>query len=463
MTECNHDNCIEIVNDKEALTNLEQRITILQMEKDSVTQLWHMALKAIDVLEEELKSAHKEDRSSKFYQEQINNVKESYSEAIKLLETKLTGAKDDFFQQQQLWEKSKEKVAQLTKEKNDVIQEMNLIQKQTSEKDKHYQETISTLTENLKLVKDELEQMKYSKITLEEKFKNAQQFASAMVLKDNEAKSKVSEAVVLIESAVKEKEEVLRREAQILEEKLKLENCLTKLSEEYTSRMEREIHKAKEIYSKNIKKYILEIKELKAALREQATLLDRSQRECRMVEEELEKIRHNADNLVQKSSGKILNFEQTLEDKKITRFQTNQENFNTSYDDKICNLEQQISYLQEKLLNTSEKLRRVQMQSSRDIEDQMREADDRSREVIEKCSNFERQLSRALNDKENLASSLRALETSFEKEMQKRNYEKLLLENKVKDLQEKIVNKGFNETSIFSNNTVNENFGKPQT
>lgn len=434
------------------------------MEKDSVTQLWHMALKAIDVLEEELKSAHKEDRSSKFYQEQINNVKESYSEAIKLLESKLTAAKEGFFQQQQLWEKSKEKIDQITREKNDVIQELNLIQKQISEKDKYHQESINTLNENLKQLKDELEQTKYSKITLEEKLKSAQQFATAMVLKDNEAKTKVSEAVVLIESAVKEKDEVLKREAQVVEEKAKLESYLVKLSEDFSSRMEKEIHKAKETYSKNVKKYILEIKGLKATLREQATLLDRSQRECRMVEEELEKVRNSAENLVQRSSGKLSNFEQTLEDKKFTRFQKNYEILpNSSYDDKIYYLEQQISHLQEKLLNTSEKLKRVQVQSSRNVEDQMREADDRTREIMEKCSNFERQLSRALNEKENIASNLRALESSFEKEMQKRNYEKILLENKVKDLQEKIVNKGLIESTIFSNNTLNETSGKQQT
>lgn len=463
MTECNHDNCIEIAGDKEALTNLEKRVTILQMEKDSVTQLWHMALKAIDVLEEELKSVHKEDRSSKFYQEQINNVKESYSEAIKLLESKLTTAKEDFFQHQQLWEKSKEKIDQITKEKNEVIQELNLIQKQNLEKEKHQQDTINTLTENLKVLKEELEQIKYSKISLEEKFKSAQQFATAMVMKDNEAKTKVAEAVVLIESAVKEKEEVLRREAYIVAEKAKLESYLAKLSEEYSSSMEKEIHKAKEIYSKNIKKYILEIKELKTTLREQATLLDRSQRECRMAEEELEKVRYNAENLVQRSSGKVSSFEQTFEDKKSARFSKNKESYSSLCDDKIYSLEQQISHLQEKLLNTTEKLRRAQVQSSREVEDQSREAGDRAREIMEKCSNFERQLSRALNDKENLAASLRALETSFEKEMQKRNYEKILLENKVKDLQEKIVNKGLIESTHFSNNSINENSGKHQT
>lgn len=465
LEECNQECCTcNVQQEKEALINLEQRITILQMEKDSVYQLWQMALKSIDVLEEELKTVHKEDRSTKFYQEQINNLKETYSEAIKVLESKLIAAKENVFQQQALWEKSRDKIDQLTKEKNDIIQQLNSVQQQTSERDKCHQATVDSLKESLDRTKGELEQIKQAKMDLEEQLRNAQKFATTMISKDYEAKSKVSEAVDLIESAVKEKDAILRREARVVEEKAKLEANLARLSEEYTTRLESEILKTKETYNMTIKKYLLEIKELKAELRQQGTLLDRSQREYRLVEEELEKARQGSENFVQKSNTKILNLEQMLQEKEF-KIQSNGASHTTLYDDRIHYLERQINRLQEKLSNTSEKLRRVHLQSSRDVEDHVREADDRTREILEKCSNFERQLSRALVDKENLASNLHTLEVSFEKEMQKRNHEKILLENKVRDLQEKIIQPEttVNESRTFLDNTSKKRNAGQQT
>ncbi|XP_008201965.1 WEB family protein At4g27595, chloroplastic isoform X2 [Nasonia vitripennis] len=424
LTECDHRVCNDIAYDKEAYANLEKQVTILQMEKDSVLQLWKMALKAIDVLEEELKTVHKEDRNTKFYQEQINNIKETYSEAIRALEVKLNAAKDNFFQQQALWEQSKQKIDQLTREKNEISQQLSFSQQQTLEKEKNYQASIDHLKESLSHFKSELEQTKQSKIDLEEKLKNAQIHVNTMLVKDREAKCKVSDAVDLVEATMKEKEVVLRREAQLLEEKNRLENQLSKLSEEYTSRLETEVLKAKEIYNKNVKKYLLEIKELKAQMREQATLLDRSQRELRLAEEELEKAKHSSDNNIQKSNLRISALEQTLHDRDL-RLQSGD--------------------------------------NSREVDDHIREADDRARDIMDKCLNFERQLSRALMDKENLSADLHALEASFQKEIQKRNHEKMLLENKVRDLQEKVVSTEniVSESRILTDNVSSRrNFGQ---
>ena len=452
------------MHNKEAVTNLEKRITILQMEKDSFFQLWQVALKAIDVLEEELKTVHRDDKSTKFYQQHINSIKESYSEVIKVLEFKLSAAKENFFQQQALWEKSKEMIDELTKEKNDMVQQLQTVQEKALEKEKDYQSKIDSLKGNLTHSKAELVQIKKSKTELEEKLKSAQHFASAMISKDLEAKSKVSEAVDLIESAVREKEAILKREARIIEEKSKLEASLAKISEEYTTRLENEVVKAKEIYNKNVKKYLIEIKELKAELREKVTLLDRSQREYRLMEEELEKVKRNSDNYLEKSNVRILNLEQSLQGRDM-KLHTNEDSHKTIYDDRIYYLENQISILQEKLSNTTDKLRRAHLQSSRDVEDHVREADDRTREIEEKCSNFKRQLSRTLIDKETLASNLHALEMSFEKEMQKRNHEKILLENKVKDLQEKVLNTEGNISSsrILSDDVLNKKTTGQQT
>lgn len=439
MSECNHDHGQENADDKEALTNLEKRITILQMEKDSTYQLWQMSLKAIDCLEDELRNVSREDKNTKFYQEQIINIKEAYSDAIKILESKLVTAKETFFQQQAQSEQNKGKIEQLTKEKNEIAQQLMVLQQKFVEKEKIQQATIDSLKQDLNRTKCEIEFIKQSKTDLETKLKEALVIVASTTRRENEAKTKVTEAVELIESVMKEKEVILRREARVIEEKVKLETNLAKLSEESAGRLDKEITQVKEMYSKNVKKYQSEIKELKAELREKVTLLDRAERERRLAEEELEKVKQDSNNLIHNSHARILNLEQTLQ-QRDSRLQANEFDRKTIHDDRIHDLETQISRLQEKLSTTTEALRRVQLQSSRDVEDHIREADGRSRDVMEKCSNFERQLSRTLIDKENLASQLHTLESSFEKELQKRNHEKLLLETKVRDLQEKISN-----------------------
>lgn len=114
--------------------NLQERLAVLQMEKDSVFQLWQIALKTVDALEEELKSLRTDGKSSKLYAEHIDNVKETYSEAIKALEGKLLQARENFLKQQALWETSKDKIEDLLKEKADVTRKYEAFQKDALEK-----------------------------------------------------------------------------------------------------------------------------------------------------------------------------------------------------------------------------------------------------------------------------------------------------------------------------------------
>lgn len=100
--------------------------------------------------------------------------------------------------------------------------------------------------------------------------------ASNVLAKNEETKSKMAEALDLIESAVREKDFVLQREAQVVEQKAKLEARLAFIAEEHVTKMQNEIAKLKDTHEHNMKKYQLEIKDLKSELREKATLLDRS-------------------------------------------------------------------------------------------------------------------------------------------------------------------------------------------
>lgn len=393
------DTCGQAHINREMVTNLEKRITILQMEKESVFQLWQMALKAIDILEEELKTVHVREKTSRFYQEQINDLKEAYSDAIKVLEIKLTGAKENFFQSQLTEKSNKEKIDELNKEKDELLQKV----KDGEQKEALHQAVKESLREKLNCLKDELEATKRQKLSLEEKLNNTQNFLSLMKNQDNEAKSKVAEAVALIEAVVEEKQ-------KFAQENVKLQSRLADISMEFKSTLDQEL-------LEKSKKYILEIKNLKIELRDRKNLQEKMAKSNELLK----------NNLI-RANSKIQNLEKVVQVKSKTHL----------HDEKIRDLEHQITILEDKLLTSNEKLKRSQLQSSKDVEDQAREACEQSRDIREKCLNLERKLARTVIDKEAINSSLQTLQASFEKEIQKREHEKSMLEIKLKDLQESV-------------------------
>ncbi|XP_046493376.1 sodium channel and clathrin linker 1 isoform X2 [Neodiprion pinetum] len=393
-----NDNGVESPSTKEMISNLQKRITIVQMEKESVFQLWQMALKAIDILEEELRGFHRDGKGTKFYEEQMNGVRETYSDAIKALEAKLVQARENFIKQQTLWETSKDKINVLTTEKDELLRQFLNLQKDSQEKDLAAQQRIETLKAELTLSKSEVRRVTESQIKLEAKLREAQQFIATVVAKDNEAKSKVSEAIELVESAVKEKELALQREARAVEERLALENNVPKIVEEYKTSLETEISKLKEAYERNIKKYALDMKELKVELQQKSTLLDRAQRESRLVEEELNKVRLGSDDFLHHSNAKFLALQQQLQDAEF-KLQVNEETCRKKYTLKIQQLEQHVTELEEKLIATGDQLKRMQKQSCREMEERVREADERTKEAVERVSDTEHRCKTELIEK----------------------------------------------------------------
>ncbi|XP_015593080.1 nucleoprotein TPR [Cephus cinctus] len=426
--------CNSHETNKEMILNLQKRIAIVQMEKDSVFQLWQMALKAVDILEEELKVFQKDGKGGKCYEEQVNSIKETYSEAIKALEIKLVQAKENFLKHQSRWESCRNKIEALNKEKNDIAQKYTALQKDALEREKASQETIESLRRELNASQFELQRSSELQVELEEQLRDAKRIVSAMVAKDDETKNKVSEAIELVESAVREKDMALAREARVTQEKSQLENKLTNVPQEYNAWLQVELSKMKETYERNTKKYMLEIKELKAELRQKGTLLDRAQRECRLVEEELDKVRNGSDDYLHRSNSKILDLEQRLKDTEF-KLETCEDACRKKYEVKIQQLQQQLQEAEEKITMSEDRLRRIQMRTSRNVEDRIKEAEERTKEAIERYSNLERRLARTLDERENLAQELRSLQSAFDREIQRRDHERRSLENRVRELQ----------------------------
>ncbi|XP_077264916.1 uncharacterized protein LOC143898949 [Temnothorax americanus] len=422
--------------------NLKDHIAVLQMEKDSAVQLWQVSMKAVDALEQELRTRSVDNRDAKFYEEQLRDVRQSYSEAIKALESKLLQAKENFAKQQSLWVSSKETIESLKREKQEVATRFQEFQQDSRQKDRNSQQTIQSLTEELSAAKAEIQRINHLKSDLERRLNESRRAASNIVAKNEETKCKMAEALDLIESAVKEKDFVLQREAQIAEQNARLETRLATITEEHAVKMREEIAKLKDAHEHSVKKYLLEIKDLKSELREKAMLLDRSQRESRLAEEELEKTRRDSEDLLEKSTAKILTFEQALK-QTDSKLEACNETCERQYNLEVRQLREKIVNLEEKLVTSNEKWKQIQQQNSTDVRDRIKLADEWTKDAIDRYVNLEGQLVKATDDKESLATELKSLQSAFDREMHKRDYERGTLETKIRELEANLLKENY--------------------
>lgn len=310
-------------------------------------------------------------------------------------------------------------------------------------KDRNNQQTIQSLTEELSAAKAEIHRINYLKSDLERRLNESRRVASNIMAKNEETKCKMAEALDLIESAVKEKDFVLQREAQIAEQNTRLETRLTSIIEEHAVKLQEEITKLKDAHEHNVKKYLLEIKELKSELREKMMLLDRSQRESRLAEEELERMRRDSEDLLEKSAAKILTFEEALKQTDF-KLEACNEICKRQYNLEMQQLREKIVNLEKKLITSNEKLKQIQQQNSMDVqEDRIKLADERTKDAIDRYVNLEGQLVKATGDKESLATELKSLQSAFHREIHKRDYERCTLETKVRELEANLLKENY--------------------
>lgn len=413
---------------KKEIENLQERIVLLESEKDSAMQLWHISLNTISALEDQLKGLHIDGKGTKFYQEQANAIKESYSEAIKMLEEKLGLAKDNFIKYQTLYETNKEKINNLTKEKDELLEKYKNLQMNTQDRDRNNQLTIETLKQDLAYAKTETNKIIQTKLELEKKLNEVKIYADNVMERDKETKKKMAEAIELIESAVREKDMILHRETLVLEEKTRLEHRLNIIANEYDGKIQ-ELNKiTRDEIEQNTKKYLTEINELKSEVKTKTIETEKAQRELKFIEEELNKIRRD-------SSVKILEYEQKAKRMEFQLQIYDETIVKNKYDIEIKQLKEKIIILEDKLGSSNDKLQKLEQQQTINTQDQIKKIDGENKDKMKQYSDLENQLAKTLDDKENLVMQLKSLKHDFEYEIQKRDNEKYSLENKIRELE----------------------------
>lgn len=122
--------------DVQVITNLKEQIATLRTEKDSALQMVQVLWKTVDELqsEQKLRIEQIDCKDVKLYEEQLEIVKQQYSEVIKALENKLLKIKNDFAKQQSQWITSKETIEILKREKQEMENNLQDFQRTVQQK-----------------------------------------------------------------------------------------------------------------------------------------------------------------------------------------------------------------------------------------------------------------------------------------------------------------------------------------
>ena len=269
------------------------------------------------------------------------------------------------------------------------------------------------------------------KVKLEKKLNEVETYNENVTERDKETKTKMVEAIQLIESAIKEKDLVLHRESLVLEEKARLEQRLNVIANEYDVKIQELNEKTRNEIELNTKKYLTEINELNAELKAKTIIAEKAQRELKFIEEELNKIRRD-------SSIKVLEYEQKAKRMELQLQVYDETIAKNKYDIEIKQLKEKIIILEGKLGDSNDKLQKLEHQQTNNIQDQAKIAaceNSMKRDVMKQYSDLENQLAETLGDKENLVLQLKSLKNDFEYEIQKRDNERHSLETKIQELE----------------------------
>lgn len=299
---------------------------------------------------------------------------------------------------------------------------------------------VQSLMKELSAVKTEVKKLNDLNLHLEKQLCESKKIANNIMAKNEETKCKMAEALDLIEIAIKEKNVVLESKTKVVEQNAKLEAQLASIAEEHGIKMQEEIAKLKNAHEHDLKKYLLEIKELKSELREKVTLLDQSERNNRLLEVEMEKVRQYYDNLLEKSADNILgnlqlksNVDQTIKHADPESDICNM--CKLQYSSEVQRLEEKITNLEENLAISNDKLKQIQQQNL---------ILDEEKDMLKHYNHLENLLNKATNNKESLTTELKLLQSFFDNKVSKRDYKHCIL----KEIIEKCTMKNESGTSV---------------
>ncbi|KAK5643104.1 hypothetical protein RI129_006949 [Pyrocoelia pectoralis] len=278
--------------------NLKRQLSLTLQEKETVVQLWQNSLKNIDHLEEELNlfvgKSHGFASKS-----QVRQMKHGYEKEIQHLEEQLTNSHTKI---QTILKTS----TQTLDQKNADLEKAVTIHKGTSAQVKHLEVQVKQLESKVRdimRIRDKLQ------VTLEAKDNIIKELKS----KDRAAKEKVTEAVQVVEVALLEKDAALFRENHAKEELAKISKTLSEVTNQANERLRNEVSSIKQEYDLKLNETQSSVTSLKDELNGKNFQLQKSMYDCKLLENEIEKVKKGNLFIDESHTSKLLILEKNLE------------------------------------------------------------------------------------------------------------------------------------------------------
>ncbi|CAD5112136.1 DgyrCDS1375 [Dimorphilus gyrociliatus] len=278
----------DTLSEDQILLNLQTQLQLLQKEKESAIEMWQLEKLEVDRLEVKLK-AHQYHPKIRALDQQARQLKDQYTETVAELHAEINRLQIEL-------EKSKSENhffrSSGFENRCHSVQKFSMPHNtEPSDSISHeLKKQISALEESLQKSLEANEQLRSEKGFLEDRILRFEKLSSERLNKDLETSTHMKEGVSLVENAILERDQSLMREKQLLEEIERLKYAFDKLVDEAGARTVKEVDLIKNEYIQKLNRMNEDLKALEIENAEKTAQLERSIREKRAVEAELDKL-----------------------------------------------------------------------------------------------------------------------------------------------------------------------------
>uniref|UniRef100_A0A6E8W7T2 Uncharacterized protein n=1 Tax=Anopheles coluzzii TaxID=1518534 RepID=A0A6E8W7T2_ANOCL len=277
----------------EVIRNQQNQIQLIKEEKDTFEKLWQSSQRTIRILELEIHEYRRQLKQPKG----ILEVRQQYVAAVQLLEQNLTGVRASL----------DEKIAEnrhLQNEQRTAKERMQELEEELKGKQQQQQQPES------------LERTMRDKSELETLLDTAAALARQHMSRENLALAKVQEALQIADSAIEEKNCVVRREQDAREECDFLASTIGQVMEEAARKVEHELGGLRSGYERRIGELERALDQTRSTLETQVQRTSQAETRARTVEEKfraLLKTNQNLDTDLRAASKMIIEMELKME------------------------------------------------------------------------------------------------------------------------------------------------------
>nr|XP_040227991.2 sodium channel and clathrin linker 1-like isoform X2 [Anopheles coluzzii] len=292
----------------EVIRNQQNQIQLIKEEKDTFEKLWQSSQRTIRILELEIHEYRRQLKQPKG----ILEVRQQYVAAVQLLEQNLTGVRASL----------DEKIAEnrhLQNEQRTAKERMQELEEELKEQ-RRETEALTKAIDELRTgecqLRTELERTMRDKSELETLLDTAAALARQHMSRENLALAKVQEALQIADSAIEEKNCVVRREQDAREECDFLASTIGQVMEEAARKVEHELGGLRSGYERRIGELERALDQTRSTLETQVQRTSQAETRARTVEEKfraLLKTNQNLDTDLRAASKMIIEMELKME------------------------------------------------------------------------------------------------------------------------------------------------------